>query len=61
METNFTDHAVNSYGGVLYDPSYGTKYTSNLSWEDASIESFGIPVTADEKGVLQTAFAPDFP
>jgi hypothetical protein len=57
----FINHAVNSYGGILYDPSYGTSYTSKLSWEDASVELFIDPPTSDSKGVLQTTFTPDFP
>jgi len=61
LERHFRDHAVNSYGGVLYDPSYGTNYPSKLAWEDASVESFGNPVTADQKGVLEVTFTPDFP
>lgn len=52
---------MNSHGGILYDPSYGTSFTSKLSWEDASVEGLGVPPTPDTKGLLQTTFSPDFP
>jgi YD repeat-containing protein len=61
LRRSFNDHTVNSHGGILYDPSYGTNYTSKLAWEDASVEFFANPLTPDTKGVLQTRFEPDFP
>jgi len=61
LRRDFWNHTVNSYGGILYDPSYGTNYTSKLAWEDASVEFFANPLTPDTKGVLQTRFEPDFP
>jgi hypothetical protein len=39
----FSDHAVTKYSGSIYDPSYGKKYTSEISWEDASVEYFIYP------------------
>ena len=60
----FVNHAVVKFDGIIYDPSYGEKFLTELTWEDGSLFSliyetngvlFNVP---DTKGVQQTTFLP---
>jgi len=51
----FYDHALNQFGGKIYDPSYGTKHDDLLKWEDAALDAIGaenVPLTPGVGGAL---------
>lgn len=37
-QSAFIDHAVVTYGGKIYDPSYGKLYNNLTEWEDSSLD-----------------------
>jgi hypothetical protein len=61
----FTDHAVVEYGGKYYDPSYGSDvFASQLAWEDAALDAFGLLIHANpplpDQAQATPALAPGF-
>jgi len=57
----FWNHAVNEYGGKIYDPSYGNTWNTQLSWEDACVNAYltNLSYTVgifDTKGVQETVW-----
>jgi hypothetical protein len=60
---NFANHAVNSYGQHIYDPSYGNKWVSQIQWEDNSVAFYLTNTNSifiDPKGTNETVFNPPF-
>ncbi|NQT53076.1 hypothetical protein HQ576_13545 [bacterium] len=54
----FLNHSVNTYGGKIHDPSYGTgPYDHLRDWDHAAIEAYGSTVTADG---VDNKVAPNF-
>ena len=58
-------HALVSFSGTLYDPSYGTKYSNLQGWEDAALAAIILQdgsgtqyVQAHKAGVQQTTMSP---
>ncbi|MBX3728270.1 MAG: hypothetical protein KF858_03725 [Candidatus Sumerlaeia bacterium] len=52
----FEDHAVVEFAGHIYDPSYGSTFSSLNDWEDSSIDLFfypGSPPVPNDPNVLQ--------
>jgi hypothetical protein len=37
----FLDHVVDKLVGKIYDPSYGTSFSSLVTWEDAALQGIG--------------------
>jgi hypothetical protein len=54
----FANHGVIGYGGVIYDPSYGKTYVTQISWQDSSITNFiyNNKLIPETNGVQHTVF-----